>query len=243
MPGRRPILVVDDDDDLRETMADQFEAEARFALTTAASLAEADAILKTENTRVDAVILDVRLPDGDGRDYCLDLRRRGHKMPVIMLTGSSDEEDVVRGLDAGANDYIAKPFRVNELLARLRAQLRIYDETPDAALEIGPYIFRPAARMLHDKSGDRRSKLTDKEVAILKHLYRAEAKVVDRDMLLREVWGYATGVTTHTLETHIYRLRQKMELDPTKPAMLLTVYRGYRLDPTMGQGDDDPTDY
>ena len=116
---------------------------------------------------------------------------------------------------------------------------RFFDDTPDASLAIGPYIFRPAARMLHDRRGDRRSRLTDKEVAILKHLYRAEAKVVDREMLLREVWGYATGITTHTLETHIYRLRQKMELDPTKPAMLLTEYRGYRLDPTVGNDDDD----
>ena len=217
----------------------QFEAEPRFALTTAATLADAGAILNAADALIDAVILDIGMPDGDGCDFCLQLRRQGHKMPVIMLTGANDEEDVVRGLDAGANDYIAKPFRVNELLARLRAQLRIFDDTPDASLAIGPYIFRPAARMLHDRRGDRRSRLTDKEVAILKHLYRAEAKVVDREMLLREVWGYATGITTHTLETHIYRLRQKMELDPTKPAMLLTEYRGYRLDPTVGNDDDD----
>ena len=155
-------------------------------------------------------------------------------MPIIMLTGLNAEEDVVRGLEAGASDYIAKPFRVNELFARLRAQLRIFDNTADAVFTIGPYMFRPAARTLQDPMTDRRSRLTDKEAAILKYLYRANAEPVDREMLMQEVWGYASGTTVHALETHIYRLRQKMEPDPTNPTLLLTETRGYRLDPLMG---------
>jgi len=152
------------------------------------------------------VLLDVGLPDGDGRDYCVQLRRRGHRMPVIMLTGSNAETDVVRGLDAGANDYIAKPFRLAELLARLRAQLRSFESSEDAVFAIGPYTFRPSAKMLHDQIRGRRIRLTEKEAAILKFLYRAGANAVARQVLLNEVWGYNASVTTHTLETHIYRL-------------------------------------
>ena len=155
-------------------------------------------------------------------------------MPIIMLTGLNTEEDVVRGLEAGASDYIAKPFRVNELFARLRAQLRIFDNTADAVFTIGPYLFRPAARMLQDPMTDRRSRLTDKEAAILKYLYHANAEPVDREMIMHQVWGSASGTTVHALETHIYRLRQKMEPDPTNPTLLLTETRGYRLDPLMG---------
>jgi DNA-binding response OmpR family regulator len=231
---KRPILVVDDDAALRETLAKQFAAESRFAISTTATLDAAAAAMNTKGARVDAVILDVGMPDGDGCDFCALLRRKGHKMPIIMLTGLNAEEDVVRGLEAGANDYVAKPFRFNELLARLRSQLRIFDETADAAFTIGPYIFRPAAKTLQDTMTDRRSRLTDKEAAILKYLYRAEAKPVDRDMLLQQVWGYESSVSGHALETHIYRLRQKMEPDPTNPALLLTDGRSYRLDPLMG---------
>jgi DNA-binding response OmpR family regulator len=232
MSAKRPILIVEDDAALRETLAEQFAGEQGFATFTASTLDEAGAAISAENARFDAVILDIGMPDGDGRDFCAKLRRQGHKMPVIMLTGSDDEADVVRGLDAGAADYIAKPFRAKELLARLRAQLRIFDNTEDAAFTIGPYTFRPSTRTLRDLKKNRRVKLTEKEVAILKYLYQ-DASVVDRKLLVHEVWGYNSGVTTHTLETHIYRLRQKMEPDPSKPALLLTEGRGYRLDPAM----------
>jgi DNA-binding response OmpR family regulator len=232
--GKRPILVVDDDVALRVTLAEQFAAEQRFAISTAATLDAADAAINDKGARVDAVILDVGLPDGNGCDFCAVLRREGHKMPIILLTGLNAEEDVVRGLEAGANDYVTKPFRFSELFARLRTQLRIFDETADAAFTIGPYIFRPTARTLQDSTTDRRSRLTDKEAAILKYLYRADAKPVAREILMEQVWGYESGVTDHALETHIYRLRQKMEPDPTNPALLLTEGRGYRLNPQMG---------
>jgi DNA-binding response OmpR family regulator len=181
--------------------------------------------------RFDAVILDVGLPDGDGRDYCVRLRGEGHRMPIIMLTGSNAENDVVRGLDSGANDYISKPFRLAELLARLRAQLRSFESSEDAVFAIGPYMFRPAAKLLQDPGRGRRIRLTEKEAAILKFLYRAGTHAVARQVLLNEVWGYNASVTTHTLETHIYRLRQKIEPDPGNARLLITEGGGYRLDP------------
>jgi DNA-binding response OmpR family regulator len=231
MSSERPILVVDDDDDLRLTLSEQLGVEGEFQPVEAATLAEADSKLNDKDSRFDAVILDVRLPDGDGRDFCIKLRRQGHKMPVVMLTGSDAESDVIRGLDAGANDYIAKPFRLGELLARLRAQLRIFENSEDAVFTIGPYTFRPSAKLLQDPQKNRRIRLTEKEAAILKFLYRAGDRAVARQVLLNEVWGYNAAVTTHTLETHIYRLRQKIEPDPANARLLVTEGGGYRLDP------------
>jgi len=231
MSSERPILIVDDDDDLRLTLAEQFGVDREFTPVEAASLAEADEKLNGRDSRFDAVILDVRLPDGDGRDFCMKLRRQGHKMPVIMLTGSDAESDVIRGLDSGANDYMAKPFRLGELLARVRAQLRIFENSEDAVFTIGPYTFRPSAKLLQDPHKNRRIRLTEKEAAILKFLYRAGDRAVARQVLLNEVWGYNAAVTTHTLETHIYRLRQKMETMPGAPALLVTEGQGYRLNP------------
>ena len=229
MTGQRPILVVDDDTALRTALIEQLELEGEFAPQEADCLAAAEAIIET-GVRFDAVLLDVGLPDGDGRDFCRKLRERGLKAPVIMLTASAEESDVVRGLDSGANDYIAKPFRINELLARLRAQMRAFETSEDAVFQIGPYSFRPSLRQLMDTNG-RRIRLTDKEAAILKFLYRASGRPVSRQMLLGEVWGYNAAVTTHTLETHIYRLRQKIEPDPAISRLLITEGGGYRLSP------------
>ena len=231
MVTERPVLIVDDDRVLREELVTQLQHEGEFSAAQASSLAEASALVGAQGARFDALILDVGLPDGDGRDLCADLRRQGQRMPIIMLTGSDDEADVVRGLDSGANDYIAKPFRLNELLARLRAQLRIFENSEDAVFTIGPYTFRPSAKLLQEPPRNRRIRLTEKEAAILKFLYRAGTKPVPRQILLNEVWGYNAAVTTHTLETHIYRLRQKIEPDPSNARLLVTEGGGYRLDP------------
>ncbi|HME25803.1 MAG TPA: response regulator transcription factor [Acetobacteraceae bacterium] len=234
MPNRRPILIVEDDETLRNMLTECLDDTNEFVVTAAADIEAADRVLANEDAHFDAVILDIRLPDGDGRDYCARLRRQGHSMPVIMLTGAIEETDVVRGLDSGAGDYIAKPFRASELLARLRAQLRAFDHSEQVVFPVGPYTFRPAKKLLHDTAKNKRIRLTDKETAVLKYLYRSEA-AVNRQILMHEVWGYNSAVTTHTLETHIYRLRQKIEADPSNPALLVTEGGGYRLRPEPAQ--------
>jgi DNA-binding response OmpR family regulator len=147
-----------------------------------------------------------------------------------MLTGADTEADTILGLDAGANDYVTKPFRFGVLLARIRAHLRNHEQSEDAVFRIGPYSFRPSAKLLLDEA-EKKIRLTEKETNILKYLYRAGQRVVGRELLLAEVWGYNSGVTTHTLETHIYRLRQKIEKDPSNAEILVTEAGGYRLVP------------
>ena len=230
MPNPRPILIVDDDETLCDILTEHLNDTTEFAVTTAAGIGQADIILALPAAHFDAVILDIGLPDGDGRDYCARLRRQGHSMPIIMLTGANEETDVVRGLDSGASDYVAKPFRASELLARLHAQLRSFERSEQAVFSVGPYTFRPAKKLLQDSARNKRIRLTDKETAVLKYLYRSET-AVNRQLLMHEVWGYNAAVTTHTLETHIYRLRQKIELDPSNPALLVTEGGGYRLRP------------
>jgi DNA-binding response OmpR family regulator len=236
----RPLLVIEDDASLRATLADWLAAGGGFAVAEAASAAEAEARLGTPDAACyDAVLLDVDLPDGDGCELCLRLRRRGLAVPVIMLTGADAEADVVRGLAAGANDYVTKPYRPAELLARLRAQLRTFDAGPGARLAVGAYEFRPARRLLVERANGRWVPLTDKEAALLLRLCRARGEPVARRALLEEVWGYAAAaVDTHTLETHVYRLRRKIEADPAKPAVLLTVEGGmYRVAAPEGRAE------
>jgi DNA-binding response OmpR family regulator len=167
----------------------------------------------------------------DGREVCRLMRRGGVKSPIIMLTGADTDADTILGLDAGANDYITKPFRLGVLLARLRAHIRQHERSDDAVFNIGPYSFQPGAKLLLETETNKKVRLTDKEAAILKYLYRTGGKVIGRDVLLDEVWGYNAGVTTHTLETHVYRLRQKIEEDPSNARILLTEPGGYRLAP------------
>jgi DNA-binding response OmpR family regulator len=237
MPVERPILIVDDDSALRAMLAEQLAEDDEFTPVTVASLSEADQSLGAETARFDTVLLDVGLPDGNGHEYCAKLRRQGHKMPIIMLTGAAGETDIVRGFEAGANDYIVKPFGLRELMARIRSQLRDYETSVDAVFAIGPFLFRPATATLVDRASNRRIHLTIKEVALLRSLYRAGNRVVDRQELLDQVWGYHASVRTHTLETHIYRLRQKIERVPTQPRLLLRRRKGYCL--KVGQVVDD----
>jgi DNA-binding response OmpR family regulator len=226
--GKR-IFLVDDDADLRSALAEQLQLHEEFQTVEAETAAKALELVKTDY--FDAIILDVGLPDMDGREVCRLMRRAGVKCPIVMLTGADSEADTILGLDSGANDYIIKPFRLGVLLARLRAQLRTHEQSEDAVFTIGPYSFRPSAKLLQAEDGKKKVRLTEKETAILKFLYRAKDHVVGRDTLLGEVWGYNAGVTTHTLETHIYRLRQKIERDPAAAEILLTERGGYRLAP------------
>ncbi|WP_029077276.1 response regulator transcription factor [Kaistia adipata] len=227
MAARR-ILVVDDDDLLRESLVEQLSLYEEFEL-----LDEPTATKGVQRARaepIDLLIMDVTLPDMDGREAVKLLRKGGFKAPIIMLTGHDSESDTILGLEAGANDYVTKPFRFAVLLARIRAQLRQFEQSEDATFSIGRYTFRPSAKLLLDERGQK-IRLTEKETSILKFLYRAGEKVVGRDVLLHEVWGYNSGVTTHTLETHIYRLRQKIEREPSIAELLVTEAGGYKLVP------------
>jgi DNA-binding response OmpR family regulator len=229
MKAARKVLIVDDDGALRQSLAEQLELNGEFAAVECDTAARALEITKTEH--FDAILLDVGLPDMDGRELCQLLRCGGIHVPVVMLTGADSDTDMVAGLDSGADDYVTKPFRLSVLLARLRAHLRQSDHSDDAVFTIGPYTFRPSAKLLLDASGRKKVRLTEKETAILKYLYRAGDQPIGRDTLLGEVWGYNAGVTTHTLETHVYRLRQKIERDPARAQILVTEPGGYRLVP------------
>jgi DNA-binding response OmpR family regulator len=226
--AERRVLLVDDDKELAASLAEQLQLHEEFRAVAVHSGQEALETARRE--RFDAILLDVGLPDMDGREVCRLLRRDGVKCPILMLTGADTEADTILGLEAGANDYVAKPFRIGVLLARLRAQLRQHDQSEDAVFHIGPYVFQPGAKLLVERSGGtRKIRLTEKEAAILKYLYRAKDRPVARETLLNEVWGYNAGITTHTLETHIYRLRQKIEEDPQNARILITDRGGYRL--------------
>ena len=228
MARAKTILIVDDDQDLRDTLREQLELHEEFAAVGAANAAEGLRLAKDE--RPDLILLDVDLPDMDGREALKLMRNAAVSSPVIMLTAAAGDSDTILGLESGANAYVTKPYKFNVLLAHIRAQLRSHEQSEDAVFRIGPYEFRPAAKMLIDQKG-RKIRLTDKETNILKYLYRAGSKVISREELLTEVWGYNAGVTTHTLETHVYRLRQKIEPDPTGPKILITEAGGYRLAP------------
>ncbi|NQV48524.1 MAG: response regulator transcription factor [Rhodospirillaceae bacterium] len=229
MSTGKNVLIVDDDAALLEMLGEQLQLHEEFDIATAPSAAAALEMIKGDY--YDVIILDVGLPDMDGREACRLMRRGGVKSPIIMLTGADTDADAILGLDAGANDYITKPFKLGVLLARLRAHMRQHERSDDAVFTIGPYTFQPGNKLLVETETERKVRLTDKEAAILKFLYRAGDKVVGRDVLLDEVWGYNAGVTTHTLETHVYRLRQKIETDPSNARLLLTEPGGYRLAP------------
>ena len=226
MAQAKTILVIDDDDDLRTALVEQIELEQEFRAEQAATAGAGVEAAKT--VQPDLILLDVDLPDFDGREACRRMREQGVAAPIVMLTASSSDADTIRGLDAGADDYVAKPFKFAVLLARIRAQLRSHEQSENAVFHIGPYEFRPAQKLLIDEA-KKKVRLTEKETNILKYLYRAGGKPVGREELLTEVWGYNAGVTTHTLETHIYRLRQKIEPDAAAAKLLVTEAGGYRL--------------
>ena len=226
MAQLKKILLVDDDEDLRDALSEQLLLTEDFDVFAAGN--GADAKKRADEALYDLVILDVGLPDIDGRDLCRELRERGVKSPILMLTGHDSDADTIMGLDAGANDYVTKPFKFPVLLARIRAQLRQHEQSEEAIFQLGPYTFKPSAKLLVTED-DKKIRLTEKETNILKFLYRSSTGVVPRDLLLHEVWGYNAGVTTHTLETHIYRLRQKIEPDPSNARILVTESGGYRI--------------
>ena len=230
MTPPHPVLIVDDNERLLASLTEQLAFGGEFTAVGAANIAAAEALIRTDGARFAAILLDLGLPDGSAREFCAKLRRAGMRMPIIMLAGALGEEEVLRCLDAGANDAIAKPLRMQDLLAKLRAHIQRSNGGEDAASVIGPYEFRPAAKLLQEPKRGRKIRLTEKETAILTFLLNAGGQPVSREILLSEVWGYNSKVTTHTLETHIYRLRQKIEPNPAEARILLTDGGGYRLE-------------
>ena len=225
----RKVLLVEDDEALRESLSEQLDRHGEFRTTAAAS--GGGALEDARSEHYELVLLDIGLPDMDGREVCRMMRRVGVKCPIIMLTGADSDADTILGLESGANDYITKPFKIGVLVARMRAQIRQHEQSEDAVFNIGPYVFRPRAKLLTEEERGHKVRLTEKETSVLRYLYRAGPQAVSRDTLLSEVWGYNAAVTTHTLETHIYRLRQKIEPDPSRARILITEPGGYRLVP------------
>src|SRR5215467_1869058 len=228
MTNVRRILIVEDDAELREALVEQLALHEECEAVAAENGTKG--VQTAKSGQIDLVIMDVGLPDIDGREAVRMLRKGGFKAPILLLTGHDTDSDTILGLESGANDYVTKPFRFAVLLARIRAQLRQHEASEDAVFTIGPFTFRPSSKLLLNAKGNK-VRLTEKETAILRFLYRAGQKPVSRETLLQEVWGYNSGVTTHTLETHIYRLRQKVERDATTPTILVTETGGYKLVP------------
>ena len=220
----RRVLIVDGDATRSRSLADQLELNGAFAAIGCDTMAAALALAARQ--RFDAVLLDSCLPEMQGTGLCRDLRRAGIDGPIVLL--ADERTDKALALAAGASDCIVKPFRIGDLLTRLRDLLREAEDNGAAAMTIGPYAFLPTAKLLSDAAGARKVRLTEKETAILEFLYRA-GRAIGRDTLLGEVWGYNAGVTTHTLETHVYRLRRKIERDPANAEILVTEPGGYRL--------------
>ena len=229
MSNTRSILVVDDDQDLALSLAEQLALHEEFETHVAHSAAQAFAAVKNKHT--DLVLLDVGLPDMDGREACRLLRKNNFKHPIIMLTGQDSRFRHHSWTGIGRERLHHQAVPVSRFCSPASAPSSASTSTarkpssPSASILSGP-----AAKMLIDKKGGK-VRLTEKETSILKYLYRAGEKVISRDVLLHEVWGYNAGVTTHTLETHIYRLRQKIERDPSRAELLITEAGGYKLIP------------
>lgn len=223
---KRSILIVEDDSELCSELVDQLSScSDEFRALHEGTGRAGIQVMRTN--AIDLLVMDIGLPDMDGRDAVKILRRNGYKAPIIMLTASGSDADTILAFEAGADDYVTKPFHFPVLLARIRAQLRQYEQAEDATLPMGPFTFKPGKKLLLDESG-RKIRLTATENAIIRSLYGADGGVVRRDVLLQAVWGHDPPVASHTLETHIYRLRQKMARDASNP-LLVTEDGGYRL--------------
>lgn len=224
IPAR--ILLVGEDIALRRELTRQLSLHREFTVIETDTGAGAVDSLGREH--FDAVLLNVGPQGSDGCEICRLIRRRGIHIPVILLADGDSVADVILGLDAGANDYIASPFKYGILVARLRAHLRQYELSEDAILRIGPYVFRPTVRALHHSGTGREIRLSDKECAILKYLCRA-GDAVSCDRIYSDIWDHNEPLMTHTLQTHIYRLRQKIENNPSKPEIIVSEMGGYRI--------------
>lgn len=221
------ILIVDGDSELRQSLANQLRLHRQYDVVE--SLSCSDALQLIKDRSFDLVLLDIHLPDFDGFEMCRCIRKNGHSMPIIMVSSTRNHADEILALDCGADDFITKPFHLPVLLARIAAQLRRHERGGSGAFALGPYTFRPSDRILVDDVTGNTITLTTTEAAMLKFLSRREGNTASREVLLDQVWGYNPDVETHTIETHIFRLRRKIERDPRHPELLVADNGGYRM--------------
>ncbi len=219
------ILVVEDDESIARGLEHNLKAEG---FEVARARRGATALDMAARLEPDLITLDVMLPGMSGLDVCRELRRRGIRAPVIMLTARAAELDKVLGLEIGADDYVTKPFSVRELIARIRARLRREGPGASSTVAVGPIAF-DSERVVVTKHGHTLD-LTAKELEILRLLIRNRGEVVGRERLIEEVWGGDASIAPRTVDTHVMNLRRKIEDDPNNPRHILSVYgEGYRL--------------
>jgi DNA-binding response OmpR family regulator len=221
------VLVIEDEPQMRSMLSDNLEFEGYEV--TAVDSAE-QALLEIERFNFALLIVDVMLEGMSGMELCNTLRRRGSRVPIVMLTARSHESDRIRGLDAGADDYVTKPFSVRELLARVRAQVRRDDwhsQTGDE-FSFGEITVRLRQRLVMRKG--RRLALSAREFELLRYLVAHRNEVVSREQLLRDVWGYHQLSVTRTVDNYIAKLRTQLEPKPHEPRYIVTVHgSGYQL--------------
>jgi DNA-binding response OmpR family regulator len=222
------ILIVEDETPMRTALADLLASEGYRTLTAADGERGLERALAE---KPDLILLDVMMPKLDGFALCAELRRRSNASPVLMLTAKGQIEDRVAGLDAGADDYLVKPFSTDELLARVRALLRRMERSTKAPLKLKLDDVEIDLARQTAARGKRQLHLTAKEFAMLRLMAKNEGEPVTRERFLDTVWDYAAFPTTRTVDNHIAALRSKLEKNPDAPRWIKTVHGvGYKLD-------------
>lgn len=220
------ILIIEDDKVISRGLKDNFKFEG-FTVITAEDGEEG--LEKAINLKPDLIILDLMLPGMNGYEICRELREENLEMPVIMLTARNQESDIVLGLNLGANDYVTKPFRIRELIARVNALLRSRRKKEITRYSFGEFELDTDLRRLACKGKE--ITLTPKEYGLLSLLIANPDRIFTRDQILNSVWGYNIAVTSRSVDRCINSLRNKIESNPAKPVYLLTVREvGYRFE-------------
>jgi DNA-binding response OmpR family regulator len=239
--NKQKILIVEDDKAIVTGINDLLESEGYRTLIAHDGK---QALVYYKKNKPDLILLDIMIPEKSGYEVCKEVRRSDHHTPIVMLTAKSQEVDKVVGLELGADDYVVKPFGVQELLARIRACLRRTAHNGGAqgtagggaaggaasnqTISFGDVEINP--KTLSGRKGKKEFAVTQREVDLLQYFLAHEGEVADRLTLLDEIWGLSYGGTTRTLDQHIAKLRRKIENDPTQPRFILTVHTvGYKF--------------
>tara|TARA_Y100000991_G_C21914784_1_gene323913 strand:- start:133 stop:852 length:720 start_codon:yes stop_codon:yes gene_type:complete len=226
MASSSRILIIENNSLFSASLSQQLALEGFKNVIEVGLLANLDDVLNDLDP--DLILLSVQMPDGNSFDICRKLRGKGFFKSIITLIPKDAENAIALSLEAGANNYVIKPIRIVELITLVRSQLFQLRTFDDTQFEIGNLSFAPANKMLCDIGSDSVQTLTEKETTILKFLYQAFPSDISKAHILAEVWGFQNTVSTHTLETHIYRLRQKIS-QLTDKQLVLTTENGYRL--------------